>query len=418
MLRTHSRLFGALKALGVVAVATLLAACGGGGGSGGSGAGSGSSGGGSQAAANQAVVTVDQGVEGVANIPTVSVKVCVPGTSVCQTIPNIQVDTESFGLRLASSAASQVLSALPKQSLGGSQMAECTAFADGYTWGSIRTADLTIGQKAASNVPIQIVGDMPQGAVLTGGCSTGTLELTPADLGANGILGVGVAPNDCGTLCASPPVNNSNYYACPNGANCVQTLVPITQQVANPVAKFATDNNGVILSMPAIGPSGQATVAGMLTFGIGTQANNGLPGSVTKFTTNAFGDINATFNGSAVAAFFDSGSNAYFFTDNSLPNCTGNTSAFYCPASTVSRAVNVASYNAASPGAGGGMAVSMAVGNATQLLKNGNFALNDLAGNLGGATFVDFGMPFFYGKTVYYGMDQTGSNGPGPYVAF
>lgn len=417
MLRTHSRLFGALKALGAVAVATVLAACGGGGGGSG-GAGGGSSGGGSQAAANQAVVTVGQGVEGVANIPTVSVTVCAPGTSNCQTIPNIQVDTESFGLRLASSAASQVLGALPKQTLAGSQLAECTAFADGYTWGSIRTADLTIGQKTASGVPIQIVGDMPQGAVLTGGCSTGTLELTPGDLGANGILGVGVAPNDCGTLCASPPVGNSNYYACPNGANCVQTLVPTTQQVANPVAKFATDNNGVILSMPAIGPSGQATVTGMLTFGIGTQTNNGLPGTVTKFTTNAFGDINATFNGSAVTAFFDSGSNAYFFTDNSLPNCSGSASAFYCPASTVSRTVNVASYNGASPGAGGGLAVSMAVGNATQLLSNGNFALNDLAGSLGGGTFVDFGMPFFYGKTVYYGMDQTGSNGPGPYVAF
>ncbi|MGN6315073.1 DUF3443 domain-containing protein [Trinickia sp.] len=417
MLRTHSRLFGALKALSVVAVATVLAACGGGGGGGGAGGGS-SGGGGPQAAANQAVVTVGQGVEGVANIPTVSVTVCAPGTSACQTIPNIQVDTESFGLRLASSAASQVLSALPKQTLAGSQLAECTAFADGYTWGSIRTADLTIGQKTASGVPIQIVGDMPQGAVLTGGCSTGTLELTPADLGANGILGVGVAPNDCGTLCASPPVGNSNYYACPNGANCVQTLVPTTQQVANPVAKFATDNNGVILTMPAVGPSGAATVTGMLTFGIGTQANNGLPGTVTKFTTNAFGDINATFNGSAVTAFFDSGSNAYFFTDNSLQSCTGSASAFYCPPSTVSRTVNVASYNGASPGAGGALAVSMTVGNATQLLSNGNFALNDLAGNLGGATFVDFGMPFFYGKTVYYGMDQTGSNGPGPYVAF
>ena len=369
-------------------------------------------------AANQAVVTVGRGVEGVANIPTVSVKICAPGTTTCQTVDNIQVDTESFGLRLASSAASQVLSALPNQTVSGSQLAECTAFADGYTWGSIRTADLTIGGKTASAVPIQVVGDMPQGAVLTGGCATGTLELTPADLGANGILGVGVAPNDCGSLCASPPAGNSNYYACPNGANCVQTVVPAAQQVANPVAKFSTDNNGVILSMPAIGPNGQATVAGTLTFGINTQSNNALPSSVTKLATNAYGDVNATFNNSNVTAFFDSGSNAYFFTDSTLSNCTGNASAFYCPPSTVTRPVTVANYNQSSPGAANGLAVSMSVGNATQLLSNGNYALNNLAGDLGSSSFVDLGMPFFYGRTVYYGMDQTGSGGASPFIAF
>lgn len=412
---THSRLLRALKALGAVAAAALVASCGGGGDD---------DGGGVHAAANQVVVTVGKGVEDVVNIPTVSVTVCAPGTSNCQTIDNVQVDTESFGLRLASTAASQVLAALPKESVSDAngtnigQLAECTAFADGYTWGSIRTADLRIGQKTAAGVPIQIVGDMPQGAVLTGGCSTGTLELTPNDLGANGILGVGVALNDCGALCANPPAGNSSYYACPNGANCVQSLAPAAQQVANPVAKFAADNNGVILSMPAVGPSGQATVTGMMTFGIGTQSNNALPSSVTKLTTNPFGDVNATFNGSDVTAFFDSGSNAYFFTDSSLPNCTGQASAFYCPASTVTRGVNVASYDASSPGAPGGMALSMSVGNATQLLSNGNFALNNLAGSLGGASFVDFGMPFFYGRTVYYGMDQSDSGGASPFVAF
>lgn len=409
MLRTDSRVFRALKALGVMSAAALVAACGGGGDDGG---------GGTSVAANQAVVTVGRGVEGVANIPTVSVKICAPGTTTCQTVDNIQVDTESFGLRLASSAASQVLSALPNQTVSGSQLAECTAFADGYTWGSIRTADLTIGGKTASAVPIQVVGDMPQGAVLTGGCATGTLELTPADLGANGILGVGVAPNDCGSLCASPPAGNSNYYACPNGANCVQTVVPAAQQVANPVAKFSTDNNGVILSMPAIGPNGQATVAGTLTFGINTQSNNALPSSVTKLATNAYGDVNATFNNSNVTAFFDSGSNAYFFTDSTLSNCTGNASAFYCPPSTVTRPVTVANYNQSSPGAANGLAVSMSVGNATQLLSNGNYALNNLAGDLGSSSFVDLGMPFFYGRTVYYGMDQTGSGGASPFIAF
>jgi len=417
-LRTQIRLVRALRALGLAAVTALIAACGGGGGGGDGGSGSGS-GSGSQPAANQATVTVGSGVEGVANIAGVSVTICVSGTTNCQTIDNIQLDTESFGLRLASSAATQVAAALRPVTVGGNPIAECTAFADGYTWGSIRTADVKIGGETAAAIPIQIVGDMPQGAVQTGGCATGALELTPADLGANGILGVGVAPTDCGTLCANPPAGNSSYYACPTGATCVQALVPVAQQVANPVAKFPTDNNGVILSMPAISSSGQRTVTGTVTFGINTQSNNVLPSAVTTLTTNPFGDVNATFNGNPITAFFDSGSNAYFFTDSTLPACTGSTSAFYCPSSTTTRTVSVASYNAGTSGAPSGKSLSMSIGNASQLLANGNFGLNDLAGSLGsGGSFVDLGMPFFYGRTVYYGMDQTSTGGSSPFVAF
>ena len=60
----------------------------------------------------------------------------------------------------------------------------------------------------------------------------------------------------------------------------------------------------------------------------------------------------------------------------------------------------------------------MAVGNASQLLANGNYALNDLAGDIGISSFVDLGMPFFYGRTIYYGLDQSGSGGSGPFIAF
>lgn len=418
MLRTHSRLVRALGALGIVVAALATAACGGGGGSSSSGGASG--GGGSTVAANQVSVTVGQGVENVANIPTVSVTICVPRTNICQTVPNVQVDTESFGLRIANSAISQVAGSLPQTTAGGNPIAECTAFADGFTWGSIRTADVKIGGEMAASLPVQILGDLPQSAVATGNCSSGALELTPSDLAANGILGIGVATSDCGTTCANPPAGNSNYYACPGNTNCTPTLVPVAQQVTNPVSKFATDNNGVMLSMPAIPSSGQATVTGTLTFGIGTQSNNALPSSVTKLTTNPFGDVNATFAGNPITAFFDSGSNAYFFTDNTLPDCTGNTSSFYCPASTVTRTVTVASYNAGTAGAAGGLPLSMSIGNATSLLQNGNFALNDLAGSLGtGATFVDLGTPFFYGRNVYYGIDQTSSpGGAAPFVAF
>ncbi len=88
--------------------------------------------------------------------------------------------------------------------------------------------------------------------------------------------------------------------------------------MANPVANFATDNNGVIVEMPPVSNTGSGSATGTLVFGIGTQSNNKLAASQT-FTTDAFGDLNnSTFNGSRLTAFFDSGSNAYFFADSTL----------------------------------------------------------------------------------------------------
>jgi hypothetical protein len=79
-----------------VVAAGIVAACGGGGGDGG--------GGGTPSAANTVPVTVDRGLVGVVNIPNVSVTICVPGTSVCQTIDHVQLDTASYGLRVVNTA--------------------------------------------------------------------------------------------------------------------------------------------------------------------------------------------------------------------------------------------------------------------------------------------------------------------------
>ena len=242
---------------------------------------------------------------------------------------------------------------------------------------------------------------------------SGAEENTANEIGANGILGIGTAPVDCGSTCASASTfaQFSNYYAC-SGGSCTTTQVPNTSQVTNPVTGFA-DNNGVIVEMSPVSNSGNGSATGTLVFGINTAANNKLAASQV-FTTDAFGDLNnSTFNGSKLTAFFDSGSNAYFFADSSLQQCGSNFSGFYCPSSGQTRTVNVVGLNGVSA------AANIGILSAATLFSNGNnYAFNDLAGQIGGAGSFDIGLPFFYGRYIYFGIDQTALGGQAPFVAY
>lgn len=361
-------------------------------------------------AANTVPVTVDSAVS-IVNIPTVSVTVCAHGTNVCQTIDHVQLDTGSYGLRIVSSAASQVVGSLPFLTVSGGQLAECAQFADGYTWGTIRIADVKIGGETASNIPIQIIGDLSASTVPATGCVNGAAENTVSDLGTNGILGIGVAPLDCGTACENA-ATNSNYYSCPDGANCARTTVTLAQQVANPVPNFTSDNNGLILQMAPVSYAGASSATGTLVFGIGTQPNNTLA-AVQSFTTDAYGNLTGIFNGGNVPAFFDSGSNAYFFVDSALTACGGNYLDFYCPSSTQTLTATILGLNGVSG------TLNFDVANASALFSDASsHAFNDLAGMGGDTTSLDVGLPFFYGRYVYYGMDQRASGGQTPFVAF
>jgi hypothetical protein len=179
------------------------------------------------------------------------------------------------------------------------------------------------------------------------------------------------------------------------------------------VANFPVDNNGVIVQMQPVPDTGAPLATGTLVFGIGTQSNNALAASQV-FTTNAFGDLNSsTFNGTTVQAFLDSGSNGYFFTDSSLALCGSNLPGFYCPSSAQTRSVTLVGANKTTA------SVSIGILSAATLFGNGgNFAFNDLAGQIGGSSSFDLGLPFFYGRHVYYGFDKTVSGGPSPYVGF
>lgn len=417
-----------MQAVVAVALVSLVAACGGGGGSSSSSNNNNSSttlNGGSlpasptqqpiaATAANTVPITVGVGVNGVINIPTVSVTICPPGTtSNCQVINNIQVDTGSFGLRVVSSKVNT--SSLPISTLAsGAQLAECATFADGFTWGTVRTATIQIGgETTASAIPIQIIGDSAAGAVPSG-CGSGPANNTATELGANGILGIGTALTDCGATCStqSTAANFSNYFTC-SGGTCARATVPLNQQVANPAAKFAADNNGVIVQLPPVSNTGQSSATGTLVFGIGTQSNNALAASQT-FATDGFGDMNnSVYNGTKVQAFLDSGSNAYFFADGSLALCGSNFPGFYCPSSAQTRSITLAGQNSTTA------SVSIGILSAATLFgSTSNYAFNDLAGQIGGSSSFDLGLPFFYGRHVYYGFDLTLTTGQTPYVGF
>jgi hypothetical protein len=250
------------------------------------------------AADNVVAVVVDAGPDPVNN-PTVNtlyttVTVCVPGsTTACQTIDHIQVDTGSSGLRIL--APVLTLSLAVTQATDGNSLAECAQFVGAYSWGPIVLADIQVAGEAASSVPIQVIGSSGFSTVPAGCSSTGTAQDTVAAFGANGILGIGVFKQDCGSLCEPPNAANGYYYSC-SASTCTGIAAPLTTQVLNPVALFAADNNGTIIELPGVPDAGAATVTGSLIFGIDTESNNA-SGSETILALDADGDFTTVFAG-------------------------------------------------------------------------------------------------------------------------
>jgi hypothetical protein len=164
--------------------------------------------------------------------------------------------------------------------------------------------------------------------------------------------------------------------------------------------------------MHATDPGGQATASGTLTFGVGTQTDNAL-GSATIYATDAYGDIQSTYQNVAYPAFFDTGSTAIYFLDFAtlgIPDCA-DIPGLYCPASPVNYTVTNQGTNSTT-----GQQVQFTIANADTLFNaNPTFAaFSELGGDNGSggsSDSVDFGMPFFYGRTVFVGIE--GATVPG-----
>ncbi len=365
---------------------------------------------------NVAPVIVDQGPPGTqaVNVLYTTITICRPGTTVCQTIDHVEVDTGSVGLRIISSVLDASLMLPQQNATSGDPLVECYQYADGYTWGPVVTADVQIGGEIAAGLPIQIAGGASSTPTPSACSSAGTEEDSVVSLGGNGIIGIGFQTADCGIACINPnaPLVGS-YYSCA-GSTCTPTAVPIANQLPNPVTLFAQDNNGVAIRLPAIDPNGAASVTGSLIFGIGTASNNDL-GAAQVITINGnTGAFTTTYGTQTLtASFIDSGSVCYSFPDSTIPQCTGNQTAFYCPATTLNLTATNTGMNAVN------ITTPFTVANATTLYGSGNAAFDDLAITAFTPGYFDWGLSFFYGRTVFTAISGAATpGGAGPYFAY
>ena len=385
---------------------------------------------------NVAAITVDAGPSGATftniNVPFVTVTVCTPGTSTCATVDHVLVDTGSTGLRVGQWALGAL--ALPAVTVNSQPLIECYQFADGYIWGAVRSADVSIANGTAHALPIHVIADAAAPAKVPSDCSNGSKgALTPesslAALGSNGTLGLDIFQYDCDAYCVTNAAPGL-YYLCPGGT-CANSTASLSAQVQNPVFGFTGNTNGVVIVLPSVNAAGQATASGSLVLGIDTQPDNQLGSAqILSVDANCAADVycsefNTIYHASTgdqtlQGSFIDSGSNGLFFADTAsnspVTACTqSGLTGFYCPASTLAlTANNVSRVNGAS------IATSFTVANINTLLTNNPSAtaLPGAAGSnpVGG---FDWGLPFFYGRSVFVAFEtQTTSAGPGPFYAY
>jgi len=190
--------------------------------------------------------------------------------------------------------------------------------------------------------------------------------------------------------------------------------VALSEQVANPVASFSTNNNGEVVELPQATTS-MTSLNGSVIFGIGTESNNALGSAHVLTINNNTGNFNTTFNNKPYPGFLDTGSNGYFFLDSSttsLAACPMSATGFYCPASPGNLSATNTGTNQATT------TVSFTIGNALSLFSS---SVDSVFPTLGGPLpgMFDWGLPFFYGRNVFVAIVGASTpGGPGPYWAY
>ena len=360
--------------------------------------------------ANVIPVVVESGPGHNVNMPYVTVTVCSPGTHHCQSINNVLLDTGSTGLRLFANQIDPAVTLPPHRIGDSSTISECAQFLSMVAWGPVRQADVVLGGERAAAVPIQLMD--ANFAPLPSDCGDAPLVSTTTSsrtksLYANGILGVGLFVND-----------GQTYFNCSSPDASCQFSPPASQQVQNPVHAFAVNNNGIAIQLPDLPAQGVGRAQGYLIFGVGTQRNNQLGTANVVPVDPSSGTFKTLYKGRTLTnSVIDSGSNGLYFDDpQSFPVTCVRPAGFYCPdsAQQLSASIVLQATNAL---------VDFQIGNASALFAPGtNLAFNNLGGP-GGDSFFDWGLPFFFGRTVFTVIEgqqvvHDAQSLPGPFQAF
>jgi hypothetical protein len=265
------------------------------------------------------------------------------------------------------------------------------------------------------------------------GTANGQILSSASALGSNGILGIGSMQLDCGQLCIVgnyATAGYETYRSCPVNATdllqCQSATAQANQQVFNPVAALPVDNNGVVLSMPAVTGLGAVTATGELIFGINTQVNNQLKLTNTtkqvhlgvdwQNNPDSYLNITTLYNGKTILnSYLDTGTNGLFFADsvdNPVAKCQG--SDWYCP---TGLAVQHAILSDGDSPLTNQVEVQFGVGNASAMFSTTNAAFGELAGAPPSSTgsvkaSFSWGMPFFYGKKVFLSIWDPSASDP------
>lgn len=349
------------------------------------------------------------------NEPTVSVTLCSPGTtSNCITIDHLLLDTGSYGLRVFSSAISAANQAQGKNvapvpvTNGGATLAECVQFGDGSSeWGPVAYANIQMGTEGFVQVPIHMVDSNYQSPPSLCTSSQSTPDTSPEQAGYNGILGVGLFAQDCGSYCVTHS-ESELYYTC-NGASCYcGATADLNAQVRNPVDALASpDNRGVTIDLTSASAAtaanpGLVSASGTITFGANAT------GSSDTYYADGSGNMRTTYAGysaSPINSFIDSGSSVLFIPPAAGYSSCGtvsnqNLNSIFCGA--------LATYtttNASATGTNGfSKAVTFQVGQgSTFLLSSSDNVFSALAAtSVSGSTAIfDWGLPFFIGRKVH-----------------
>ncbi|WP_413587332.1 DUF3443 family protein [Bdellovibrio sp. HCB274] len=373
------------------------------------------------------------GVHGYQNEPCISVTICRPNTTQCQTIDNILVDTGSYGLKIFRSLLTISLDQIPAPNDSAQGLASCTGYLDGSGhWGQVVKADVKLGNKkttTSGGIPIVTLDGTYSQYTKCGSKP----DKSPADAGFNGIIGVGSFVEDCSVGyglgvngCVAAPTKK--YWSC-TSTTCTQTNVPLASQIANPVAKMpAGYNNGIVIKLPDVPISGAGAAYGYMILGIGTSGDvNNAGTGLTVFPQS----YDATFvtrykNVDYEYAFIDSGTNFNGFPRiNGFPALCSSGSDFYCPVSleNVTATMKSGSVTKDITFEVGNMITLASADPYSMVYRNIAFDSTDLQ-NVAGDIPFDWGLPFFLGRSVYvgiYGTTATINNGTtvsGPFWAF